>query len=176
MTRPLVVLAAVLAISEPAGGSQTIRTPPPVTLPPDPEPDLSAVPEAYRQIILTAALSAGVPVLILAGLARAESDFTPAPAHRDPLDKGMFGIREAPGYREERARLYGEYDAEDPVQAARVAAEILADHMAHFGYMPAAIAAYHRGAGWVELNGIDWEYVDKVWALVEELMRLDVAA
>ena len=155
----LPMLLVALAVTLPVGGSQDIMKPKYSMLPTPPEPDLSMVPEQYRQIIASAATAAGIPARTLAGIAWAESSFMSAPAHRDPLDRGMFGLREAPGYHEERARLYGEYDAEDPEQAARVAAGVLADHLARFGCMPSAISAYHRGAGWVETNGIDWEYV-----------------
>lgn len=157
------ILLAALSIAAPAGSYQGLAPASIPRLPPDSPPDLSAVPEAYRQMIVAAAARAGVPVLALAGLASAESCFQPAPVHRDPLDRGMFGIREAPGYHEERARAHGEYDPEIPEQAVRVAAGILAGHLARFGgYLPLALTAYHRGAGWAEKNGVDWGYVGKV--------------
>ncbi len=159
MTRRVILLAA-LALALPVGGYQGAEHRPGPPLPPAPAPDLSGVPEAWRDMIVDAAAAAGVPALALAGLASAESDYTPAPRHRDPLDKGMFGIREAPGYHEERAMLYGEFDPEIPADAARVAAGILRDHLDRFGwYMPLALTAYHRGAGWAARNGVDWEYV-----------------
>lgn len=158
MTRLVLVLAA-LALAEPVGGFQGGESRPGPCLPPVPAPDLSAIPEAWRGMIADAAAAAGVPALALAGLARAESGYTPAPTHLDPLDKGMFGIREAPGYHEERSRLYGEYDPEQPVEAARVAAGILADHLDRFGWLPLAVTAYHRGAAWAARHGVDWEYV-----------------
>lgn len=158
MTRLVIVLAA-LAMAAPVGGFQGYEHSPGPALPPVPAPDLSAIPEAWRDMIADAAAVAGVPVLALAGLARAESDYTPAPAHLDPLDRGMFGIREAPGYHEERARLYGEYDPEIPEEAARVAAGILADHLARFEWLPLAVTAYHRGAAWAARHGVDWAYV-----------------
>lgn len=162
MTR-LVLLLAALSIAGPAGSYQGLAPASIPSLPPAPPPDLSAVPADYRQMIVDAAARAGVPVLALAGLAHAESNFTPEPKHRDPLDRGMFGLREAPGYHEERARDHGEYDPEIPEQAARIAAGILAGHLTRFdGYMPLALTAYHRGAGWAREHGVDWRYVNKV--------------
>lgn len=159
MTR-LVILLATLSIAIPVGGYQGLAPRPDLALPPAPPLDYSVIPEPWRDMIVDAAARAGVPVLALAGLAYAESSFRPAPTHRDPLDRGMFGLREAPGYHEERARLYGNYDPERPEQAVRVAAGILRDHLERFGgYMPLALTAYHRGAGWAARNGVDWEYV-----------------
>lgn len=161
MTR-LVILLAALSIALPVGGYQGAASRPGPALPPAPPPDLSAIPVAYRSMIADAAMTAGVPVLALAGLAYAESSFRPAPTHRDPLDRGMFGLREAPGYHEERVRLYGEFDPEVPEEAARVAAGLLRDHLVRFnGYMPLALTAYHRGAGWAAEHGVDWEYVER---------------
>lgn len=166
MTR-LVILLAALSIAGPAGSYQGLAPASIPRLPPAPPPDLSAVPVAYRQMIVDAAAAAGVPVLALAGIGYAESSFRPTPTHCDPLDRGMFGLREAPGYHEERARAYGEFDAEVPEQAVHVAAGLLRDHLKRFnGYMPLALTAYHRGAGWAELNGVDWGYVERVGAIV----------
>lgn len=158
----LVILLAALSIAGPAGSYQGLAPASIPRLPPAPLPDLSAVPEAWRQMIVAAAVRAGVPAMALAGLASAESGFQPTPEHKDPLDRGMFGIREAPGYHEERARAHGEYDPEIPEEAARVAAGILAGHLKRFGYLPLALTAYHRGAGWAELYGVDWRYVNRV--------------
>jgi len=159
MTR-LVFLLAALSIAISAGSYQGLAPATIPALPPAPPPDLSAIPVAYRAMIAARAAAAGVPVLALAGLAFAESSFRPVPVHRDPLDRGMFGLREAPGYHEERARAYGEFDPEIPEEAARVAAGLLHDHLDRFnGYMPLALTAYHRGAGWAAEHGVDWEYV-----------------
>ena len=158
MTR-LIVLLAVLSIAAPAGSYQGLAPRPDLALPPAPPLDYSVIPEPWRDMIVDAAAAANVPALALAGLARAESDYTTAPHHRDPLDRGMFGIREAPGYHEERVHLYGEFDPEIPEQAARVAAGILRDHLDRFGWLPLALTAYHRGAGWAAMHGVDWEYV-----------------
>lgn len=165
MTR-LVLLLAALSIAGPAGSYQGLAPAPGPCLPPAPLPDLSTVPIAYRQMIVDAAARAGVPALALAGIAYAESSFRPAPTHRDLLDRGMFGLREAPGYHEERVRAYGEFDPEIPEQAVHVAAGLLRDHLKRFnGYMPLALTAYHRGAGWAEKNGVDWGYVERVGAI-----------
>jgi len=158
----LIIILAALAIAAPVGGYQGAEHRPVPTLPPALAPDLSAIPEAWRDMIVDAAAAANVPALVLAGLARAESDYTPAPRHRDPLDRGMFGIREAPGYHEERTLLYGEFDPEIPEQAARIAAGILRDHLDRFEWLPLALTAYHRGAGWAARHGVDWEYVRRV--------------
>lgn len=125
--------------------------------------DLSPILGEWRGMIEHAARASGVPVLILAGIAKVESNFRPAPAHLDPLDKGMFGLREV--YHEERARLYGEYDPEVPEEAARVAAGILADHYARLGSWPLAVSAYHQGARGLAKNGPRWSYVWKVYDL-----------
>jgi soluble lytic murein transglycosylase-like protein len=161
MTR-LVLLLVILSIAVPAGSYQGFATATVPALPPATPPDLSTIPDAWRAMIIAAATAKGVPVLALAGLASAESDFAPAPTHKDPMDRGMFGLREAPGYHEERIRKYGEFDPEIPDEAARVAAGILRDHLTRFdGYMPLALTAYHRGAGWAEKHGVDWVYVER---------------
>lgn len=156
------ILFIALVVVLPLGGYQGIEMVKVHSLPEAQAPDLSGIPEEYREIIERAAAEKGVPVLVLAGIARAESDFTPAPAHKDPLDKGMFGLREV--YHEERARLYGEYDPENPEEAARVAAGILADHYARFKDWHLAAGAYHQGAHGLIDNGPKWSYIDRVFS------------
>jgi len=163
MTRAVFFLAA-LCLAVPAGSIQGAPESLGFALPAAPAPDLSAVPLEYRAIILDAASSAGIPAWVLAGVAYAESSYRPAPRHADPADRGMFGLREAPGYHDERVRLYGEYDPCEPGQAARVAAGILADHRDSFGGWPSALSAYRRGRDGVARDGVDWGYV---WTVYE---------
>lgn len=159
----MIVIILLLAVLFPLGGYQGHEPMIAPVMQDAPALDLSPIPEEWRGMMEHAARASGVPVLILAGIAKVESNFRPAPAHLDPLDKGMFGLREV--YHEERASLYGEYDPEVPEEAARVAAGILADHYSRLGSWPLAVSAYHQGARRLAENGPCWPYVFKVYDL-----------
>lgn len=162
MTRRPLALFIALSLAIPAGSIQGLASAPSTILPPAQAPDLLAVPAQYRPLILSTAQAAGIPPEILAGIAYAESSYRPAPAHIDPVDRGMFGLHESPAIRAERVAIHGEYDAENPVEAAPVAAGILAGHKARLGDWYTAVSAYRHGAAWTREHGIDWDYVEKV--------------
>lgn len=159
----MIIMILLFMAVLPLGGYQGHEPMVAPTMPQALAADLSPIPEEWRGMIAHAARASGVPALILAGIAKAESSFRPKPKHRDPLDVGMFGLREA--YHEERARLYGEYNAEVPEEAARVAAGILADHYSRLGSWPLAVSAYHQGARGLKDNGPCWPYIFKVYDL-----------
>lgn len=114
------------------------------------------IPWAYQEAVVLAAHAHGVPVHILAGIAAAESDWTPGAVSRDGRDRGMFQLRDT----YDRAR--GVRDPFDPVESAGHAARILrADYVA-LGSWDLAIAAYRQGAGGVLRHGVGWWYVRRV--------------
>lgn len=76
------------------------------------------------------------------------------------FSRGRFQINEQ--YRDERVRLYGDYDPHDPVQSARVAALILQAHYDHFGNWPLALTAYNAGATYAKQNGRRMAYINHI--------------
>lgn len=114
------------------------------------------MPERYRAAILSAALAHGVPPDILAGVARAESGFTPRAVSPDGHDRGMFQLRD----RYDAAR--GVRDPFDPVESAGHAARILREGYDELGDWDLAIAAYRQGAAGVRAHGVGWWYVRRV--------------
>lgn len=104
----------------------------------------------------------GCPVWVLRGICFAESSYGTNIDHPDPFDKGVFGLHERPSYHAERASKWGEYDAENKAEAARIAGNIIMENYRIMGDMDSAISAYRRGIRGTTENGIDWKYVDKV--------------
>lgn len=117
---------------------------------------IPGVPAEYQACILRAAVRHGVPPPILAGIARAESDFTPGAVSPDGHDRGMFQLRDL--YDAQR----GVVDPFDPEEAAVHAARILRDGYEYFGDWERAVAAYRQGVGGVLEHGVGWWYVRRV--------------
>ncbi len=100
-----------------------------------------------------AALKTGVPAAILRGIRWTESSGLPNPRHIDPLDRGAYGLHEAPTYHAERERRYGPYDALDPYDAAYITARLYADDLDALGSKDAAICAHKQGITGVKRDG-----------------------
>jgi len=158
----LATLLSALFLALPVGGTQSPPEPAASYLPPEIMPD---VPRAYRYVIESAALTAGVPPRILAGVAFAESSFREAPPHPDPLDRGMFGLHESPAIHAERAGKWGEYDALDVADAARIAALYLAECYRAYDDEDMAICAYRQGIAGVRRDGAALWYAERVRGL-----------
>ena len=110
---------------------------------------------------ISAAMS-GASVDSLKRLAWVESNGGRNLAHVNPVDAGWYGLHERDDYHAERARLYGDYSATDPIEAGRVAGKILMDHYAALGSMELAYTAYHRGRAWTIANGLDLAYLARI--------------
>jgi hypothetical protein len=103
-----------------------------------------------------------VPPSLLWGHGFAESSLRADPPHPDPLDVGMFGLRETAEIHAERAAKWGEYDARNPVQAWHIAAHVIADNLAAFDSLDMATTAYKWGPTGARSRGVDREYVERV--------------
>lgn len=155
----VIILLAALSLALPVGGTQSPPEPSALYLPPETLPD---VPRAYRYVIESAALSAGVPPRILAGIAFAESSFREAPDHPDTLDRGMFGLHESEAIHAERSGKWGEYDALKVADAARIAALYLAECYREYDDEDMAICAYRQGITGVQRDGPALWYAERV--------------
>jgi len=102
----------------------------------------------------------GAPAEILHGIACAESNEDDGAIGDQGRSRGRFQINE--DFREERVRLYGEYDPHDPGQAAILAGRIYMDNLARLGNEADAIAAHRQGATGVKRNGATLWYVERV--------------
>lgn len=109
-----------------------------------------------------AAAMSGASVESLKRIAWAESSGGRNLHHSNPIDCGWYGLHERADYHAERAKLYGEYSASDPIESGRVAGRILMGHYAYFGDMQLAYTAYHRGRAWTIRNGVDLEYLARI--------------
>jgi hypothetical protein len=152
MTRViLALLAAVLLTSG-------------VTAPPRPP---LAPAEYSRDPILqgpeAAEYKTGTPREITAGIRFTESSGYPNPRHKIPSVKGAYGIDER--YHGERAAKYGEYDPEDPWDAAYITACLYQDNSKLTNTRAGAIAAHLQGPTGVHRDGIAWWYVCRVLGL-----------
>jgi hypothetical protein len=124
-----VSLACGVAAAEPAGAPAATAT--------------ESVHEALCRIVQTAARQHGVAADFLANLIWRESSFR----ERAVSPAGAQGIAQfMPGTAAER----GLNDPFDPEQAIPEAARLIADHVARFGNLGLAAAAYNAGPGRVE--------------------------
>lgn len=102
----------------------------------------SWVPAGLRSVFATAAARHGVPVALLASVARTESGFDPGAV--SPVGaEGLMQLMPS------TARGLS-VDPLDPAQAVDGAARLLAGHLRRFGSIPLALAAYNAGPGAVE--------------------------
>ena len=121
-----------------------------------------------------AVLGTDIPAELFRALAMAESGERDSATGDDGASIGRFQLNER--FRTERVRLYGEYDPRDPIQAGRVAAQILQAHYERFHSWPLALTAYNAGAGYAIKRGIRWTYVDRVQMMMERIgSRFQVA-
>lgn len=139
----------------------------------------------YGQIL------SGAPCEILHGLAFAESSCGRNIRHRDPMDIGWFGLHEDKDLRAERLWRYGEYDANNPSQAAVIAGKILMHNYKYFigerrdairmlhaeamreldNPMDQAISSYNQGINGYKNRGLNQKYIDTVKAGVVRYVR-----
>jgi cell wall-associated NlpC family hydrolase len=103
------------------------------------------VPAHLRSMFAAAAARHGVPVQLLAAVAKAESGFDPS-AVSGAGAVGLMQLMPA------TARGLG-VDPRDPAQAVDGAARLLASHLDRFGSVPLALAAYNAGPGAVQRYG-----------------------
>ena len=147
------MLFLCLALAILSSGSAILH-PPPDKLP-------ERCPERLS-IYQVAELVTGAPSVILRGIDFAESSCGKRLKHSNPNDKGRFGLHESPAIRAERVAKWGEYNADNPGDAAIIAGHIYMEHFARFGDESLAIAAYHQGARGVMRYGADAEYIMRV--------------
>jgi len=147
MTRLLPLLPLLLLL-----GSAAYRSP---------VPTLQRVPSRLSCYEI-AEIVTGASSVTLKGLCFAESSLGTNLNHPDPHDRGWFGLHETPEIHAERVRLYGEYDADDPTQAAYISGRYYMDNLSKLGSEDRAIAAHKQGPTGVRRDGIDVEYVERV--------------
>lgn len=100
----------------------------------------------------------GTSSAILKGIAYAESSYSTRVKHPDPFDQGLFGLHEQASYHIERARKWGEYDANNPGDAAIIAGYLYQENLRLLKDPDLAIAAHYQGTTGVKkmdrANGI----------------------
>jgi hypothetical protein len=136
------------------------------------QPPEQPVPPQPQDIYQIAAEKTGITPDLLYAIAYAESSNGKNTDHPYQYDRGWFGLCESPEIRAERVAKWGQYDPDDPQQAAVIAGHILAEHRKNLlrRYPNAApeeiealtITAYHKGLAWTIKNGVYWPYVKKV--------------
>ncbi|MDA8186222.1 MAG: NlpC/P60 family protein [Acidimicrobiales bacterium] len=104
------------------------------------------VPYGLVPLFVQSATRAGIPPVMLAAVAKAESGFNPMAVS----SAGAQGIMQL---MPQTAAAHGVSDPFDPAQAVPAAASILAGNLAQFGSVPLALAAYNAGAGAVASYG-----------------------
>jgi len=127
-------------------------------------------------------IRSGAPCEILRGLAFAESSGGKNITHTDPMDRGWFGLHEDRHLRAERIWRWGEYNPDDPCQAAVIAGHIIMRNYKYFmgvrkacinqlhgeamreldSPMDQSISAYNQGIVGYHRRGLNSAYVDMV--------------
>lgn len=115
-----------------------------------------------RSIYEIASMLTGCPVEVIKGICFAESSLGANVDHPDPNDVGWFGLHERPEFHAERARRYGEYNAENPLDSAIIAGLLYVANLAALGNQADAIAAHKQGRTGVKRDGRAQWYVDRV--------------
>lgn len=118
--------------------------------------------EPELNIYMIASYHTGCPEEILRGLHFAESTYGTNTKHKDPLDRGPFGLHEDPAFHAERAAKWGEYNPDCPLQSAIIAGHIYMENLRIMGNELDAIAAYKQGCRGVRENGRQEWYVERV--------------
>lgn len=103
----------------------------------------------------------GAPIDVLKGLHYAESEFGANTNHKDPLDKGDFGLRAT--FQKARENKWGKLNPHDPLEAAIMAGYIYMDNYRQLGDKDLAIAAYNQGVWGVKHNGPRLSYIKRVY-------------
>ena len=124
-------------------------------------PTLAKAPDRLS-IYEKAEIVTGTSSAILRGIAYAESSYRAAAAHPDPLDRGLFGLHESAAYHKERAAKWGEYDADNPQEAAIIAGMLFQENLRILGHEDLAIAAHYQGPTGVKKHGPCQWYIDRV--------------
>lgn len=104
----------------------------------------------------------GTSSVILRGIAYTESSYLQTVKHRDPLDRGIFGLHEQASYHIERAKKWGEYDADNPGESAIIAGFLFQENLRILGSEDMAIAAHYQGPTGVRKNGPCRWYIARV--------------
>jgi len=135
-------------------------------------PDIRANSNRLPAVYTNAAIATSNRPDLLYAIAYAETTNGTDLAHRNPLDAGWFGLHERQDIRAERVGKWGWYNPNDPMQAARIAGLILAEHRANLSrrYPDKApdeiealtITAYHKGLDWTCRHGVYSPYVGRV--------------
>jgi hypothetical protein len=130
-------------------------------------PDIAcAIEKEYKRPDISpykwAELTTGAPSNVLRAIAITESDERDDVPGDGGMSKGRFQIYEA--YREWNIERYGEYDPEDPYQAAVLAGKKYLDNLSALGSEELAIAAHRQGATGVKNDGPSKWYVDRVYS------------
>jgi hypothetical protein len=104
----------------------------------------------------------GCPAELLVGFAFAESSNGRNLNHSNPSDRGWFGIHETKSYHEERARLYGEYNADCPLDSAILTGKLFMTNLKLLGNVNDAICAHNQGPTGVKRDGRREWYLQRV--------------
>ena len=104
----------------------------------------------------------GTSSAILKGIAYAESSYRKDIPHPDPLDRGLFGLHESAAYHKERADKWGEYNADNPQEAAIIAGMLFQENLRILGREDLAISAHYQGPSGVKKHGPCRWYIRKV--------------
>lgn len=103
----------------------------------------------------------GAPIDVLKGLHYAESEFGANTNHKDPLDKGPFGLRAA--FQKSRENRWGKLNPNDPLEAAIMAGYVYMADYKVLGDKDLAIAAYNQGVYGVKRDGPRLSYIKRVY-------------
>jgi len=125
------------------------------------EASIACAPEREKTIFSIAAELTGCPEYIIRGIAFAESSFNACAIGDNGVSLGMFQINEL--FRNERIRLYGDYNPWCPLQSAILTGLLFMDNLETLGNVEDAIAAHRQGISGIKNNGRDQSYVNRVY-------------
>lgn len=104
----------------------------------------------------------GAPERIIKGFHFAESSFGKNVNHPDPWDVGEFALHETPAIHAERAAKWGEYNANNALEAATIAGRIYMENLDRTGSEYLAVCSYRQGVQGVRDDGPGMWYYQRV--------------
>jgi len=105
----------------------------------------------------------GINPMYIASINYAETVMGKWKVHKNPTDKGEFGLHESKAIRLERVEKWGEYNAEIYEDACKIATLELKEELDYFGTMQQAFSAYNTGRFGTENKGINKDYLKSIY-------------
>jgi hypothetical protein len=105
----------------------------------------------------------GVNPMYIASINYAETVMGKWKIHKNPTDKGEFGLHESKAIRLERIEKWGKYNPDIYDDSCRIATLELKEELDYFNTIEEAFSAYNTGRFGTESKGINKDYLKSIY-------------